>query len=447
MPLSRNAPEPRASISAADAAPALTQDEFAAALAAIGGFEPCPLVAVAVSGGPDSLALAILADRWARGRGGRAWALTVDHRLRPESAAEAKTVGNWLGARDVPHGILVWDGPKPASGIQEAARAARYRLLADWCEARGCLHLLTGHQREDQAETYLIRRRARSGGDGLAGIAAVRELTRLRLVRPLLGIPRARLAALLDAEGQEYVRDPGNRNPAFERSRVRMAATDNDIKVALAEVRVNGRARVGREHGLAALLGRAAAMHPAGFAVLDPAPILAAGELGERALGRVAAAIGGAAYPVRRERLARLRAGLEASPARARTLGGCRLVPWRGRVLVLRESARAEPPCRLDPGASVLWDRRFRATLPRTARGPMILSYLGADGVAALGRGAAADASLLPRLVYPALPAFRDGEGLAAVPHLDYRRGLAEDLPSLAFSPSEPLFGAGFTVV
>jgi tRNA(Ile)-lysidine synthase len=445
MPLSRTAPEPRASTSAAEAA--LTQPEFDAALAAIGGFEPRPLVAVAVSGGPDSLTLAILADRWARARGGRVWALTVDHRLRPESSAEADTVGKWLGARGVPHEVLVWDGPKPASGIQEAARSARYRLLAAWCEASGCLHLLTGHQRDDQAETYLIRRRARSGGDGLAGIAAVRELAQLRLVRPLLGVARVRLAALLDAEGQEYFRDPSNRNRAFERSRVRAVATANDIDAALTEVRANGRARIAHEQALAALLGRAVALHPAGFAVLDPAPILAAGELGERALGRVAAAIGGAAYPARCERLARLRAGLGESPARARTLGGCRFVPWRGRVLVLRENARAAPPRRLDPGASVLWDRRFAATLARTARGPVSLSCLGADGVAALGRGAVADANPLPRLIYPALPALRDDEGLAAVPHLDYRRGLPDDLPALVFSPSEPLFGAGFTVV
>src|SRR5438552_7537765 len=115
----------------------LTLGELADALDCIGGFEARPLVAVAVSGGPDSMALAILADRWARQRGGQAWALTVDHRLRPESAAEAQTVAEWLSARAIPHEILVWADEKPASGIQEAARAARYRLLAGWCRERG----------------------------------------------------------------------------------------------------------------------------------------------------------------------------------------------------------------------------------------------------------------------------------------------------------------------
>src|SRR5205823_283329 len=153
---------------------------------AIGGFEARPVVVVAVSGGPDSLALVILADRWARQRGGVAWALTVDHRLRPESGEEARLVGEWLAARSIAHRVVHWTGAKPASGIQEAARAARYDLLAGWCRSHGCLHLLTAHHREDQAETYLMRRRAGSGLDGLAGMSAMRELPGLRLVRPLL---------------------------------------------------------------------------------------------------------------------------------------------------------------------------------------------------------------------------------------------------------------------
>jgi tRNA(Ile)-lysidine synthase len=447
MPRSRSTLTPSASASVAEATSALTQSEFAAALAAIGGFEPRTFVAVAVSGGPDSLALAILADRWARQRGGRAVALTVDHRLRPESADEAATVGGWLAARGLSHAVLVWDGAKPTTGIQAAARAARYRLLAERGAAEGCLHLLTAHHREDQAETYLIRRRAGSAVDGLAGIAAVRELAQLRLVRPLLGVPRARLAALLDAERQPYLRDPSNRNAAFERVRVRERLDPGAVDDAIAEAAANAALRIERERAVAALLARAVSLHPAGFALIDPGPIAAAGELGERALGRVAGTVGGGCYPLRRERLTRLRAALAETPARARTLGGCRFVPWRGRVLVLREIARAAPPVRLDPGASVFWDRRFGVAMPANAAAPLTLSYLGSEGVAAFGRHAVAGDNPLPRLVYPALTALWDGEGLAAVPHLGYRRPQEGLLPDLAFSPQAPLYGAGFTVV
>jgi tRNA(Ile)-lysidine synthase len=446
MPRSRNTPAPSASASVAETSSALTQAEFAAALAAIGGFEPRPFVAVAVSGGPDSLALAILADCWARERGGRAVALTVDHRLRPESADEAATVGSWLAARGVPHAVLAWNGAKPPTGIQEAARAARYGLLAERCAAEGCLHLLTAHHREDQAETYLIRRRARSAVDGLAGIAAVRELTQLRLVRPLLGVPRARLAALLDAERQPHLRDPSNRDPRFERARLRERLDPDAIDEAVKETAGHAARRIERERALAAVLARAVTLHPAGFATLEPEQIVAAGELGERALGRIAGTIGGASYPLRRERLARLRAALAETPARARTLGGCRFVPWRGRVLVLREIARSAPPVRLDPGKSVFWDRRFRAALPEGAVASLSLSCLGSEGVAALGRQVVAGDNPLPRLVYPALPALWDEDGLIAVPHLGYRQKRAAVLPSVAFSSLAPLCGAGFTV-
>ena len=154
----------------------LTLSELDARLAAIGGFEARPLVAVAVSGGPDSMALMLLADRWARTHGGQAWGLTVDHGLRRESADEARTVASWLGARAIPHETLCWVGPKPTGGIQEVAREARYRLLTAWCRDHFCLHLLTAHHLEDQIETHLIRRHAGSGVDGLAGMSAVREL-------------------------------------------------------------------------------------------------------------------------------------------------------------------------------------------------------------------------------------------------------------------------------
>ncbi|HTZ37990.1 MAG TPA: tRNA lysidine(34) synthetase TilS [Stellaceae bacterium] len=432
----------------AAAEPPLTEGEFAALVDAIGGFEPQPLVAVAVSGGPDSMALAILADRWARSRGGAARALIVDHRLRPDSAAEAQTVAGWLAARGIAHAVLAWDGDKPASGIQEAARAARYRLLATWCAARGCLHLLTAHHREDQAETYLIRRRARSGPDGLAGMSAVRELAQLRLVRPLLGVPRARLAALLAAERQPSVADPSNRDPAYERVRLRGTAAAAVRQIG-AELREHAAQRLARERQLAALLAAAAAVHPAGLAVLDPAPLVAAGELGERALGRVAALIGGAAYPLRRARLARLRVALGEIPPRARTLGGCRFVPWRGRVLVLREAKRAAPPLTLAPGMSGLWDRRFALRLPADAPGAIEIGPLGSAGAAAM-RPAMPPLMLgdnpLPRLVYPALPALRDAAGLAAVPHLGYRRA-GTRLPETTLRPAVSLFEAGFTVV
>jgi tRNA(Ile)-lysidine synthase len=437
-------------VSAADAPAAapLTAAELAASLAAIGGFEARPRVVVAVSGGPDSLALMLLADRWARERGGAACGLTVDHGLRPESAAEASCVAGWLAGSGIRHEILRWEGDKPTSGIQEAARAARYELLAGWCRSHGVLHLLAAHHREDQAETYLIRRRAGSGGDGLAAMSAVRELAGCRLVRPLLGVARARLAAVLAAAGQQFLRDPSNLNPAFERARLRLSCspiTVDDIDDIIAATRACARERIAREAALDRLIGRAVTLHPAGFAVVDPDRLAAAdADSAERLLGRVAASIGGLRYPARRTRLARLRAGLLSAPLRARTLGGCRFVPWRGRLLVLREPAAAAPPVCVPPGARLIWDRRFAAALAPAAHGAYLLGCLGKSGAALPGRR---DIDL-PPLVDPVLPAVWDDAGeLTAVPHLGFRRAGAGALPELSFQPVSPLTRAGFTVV
>jgi tRNA(Ile)-lysidine synthase len=363
--------------------------------------------------------------------------------LRPESAAEARQVAAWLGARGIAHETLGWAGDKPTTGIQEAARTARYRLLAEWCAARGVLHLMTAHQREDQAETYLIRRRAGSGVDGLAGMSAVRELAGCRLARPLLDVPRTRLAAFLNEERQPFVDDPSNRNPAFERSRLR-GQTDASVDAAGRETKRCAEARIAREGALDALLARCVSLHPAGFAVIDPGVLRAApDELAQRLLTRVTGCIGALRYPPRRERVARLRAALASAPGRGRTLGGCRFVFWRGRILVLRELAAAAPPVRLEGGKEVWWDRRFVAALSDAATAPLTLGYLGSRAYEHDESTAA-----LPRLLRPILPAAWDETGLVTVPHLASGSdpGGAGGL-RVAFCPANPLTGAGFTVV
>ena len=477
----------------------LTLPEFGASLTAIGGFEARPLIAVAVSGGPDSMALMLLADRWARGRDGRAWGLTVDHGLRRDSAGEARIVASWLGARAIPHRILRWTGTKPSSGIQEAAREARYRLLAGWCREQGALHLFIAHHLQDQIETHLIRRRAGSGVDGLAGMSAVRELEGCRLVRPLLATPRERLAALLAAEGQPFLRDPSNLNPLFERARLRLAAgresssppagervevrgrrtagppvpspgspvygratpgsspgqacsrdaregfTEDDAGALPATMRVCARERIVREAALDRLIARAVWLHPAGFGVLDPAALAAADpDTGARLLSRVVLCLGGVRYPPRAARLARLRAALAQPPWRARTLGGCRFVPWRGRLLVLRELAAAEAPIALEPGGDLRWDRGFAVRLPPNAVRGFTLGYLGQYAGVRPERGFG---RVLPPLVHAVLPVFWDAEGIASAPHLGYARSGLPVLPLLLFRPGRPLTQPGFTVV
>src|SRR3954466_2707365 len=160
-----------------------------------------PALILAISGGPASTALMWLAARWRarRKRGPKLIAVTIDHGLRPESAREALTVKRLARKLGIAHRTMAWTGTKPATGIQEAARNARYRLLADAARKSGARHILTAHTLDDQAETVLFRLARGSGVSGLKGMSGLRRFDAQRpalsLVRPLLSIPKSRLLA------------------------------------------------------------------------------------------------------------------------------------------------------------------------------------------------------------------------------------------------------------
>ncbi len=182
-----------------------------------------PAVMLAVSGGPDSVALMWLAARWRRGlkRGPRLIAVTVDHGLRKDAAREARDVKRLARELGIEHRTLRWQGPKPRTGVQAAAREARYRLLAKAARASGAMHVATAHTRDDQAETLLMRLLRGSGISGLSAMAADTERGGVRLLRPLLEISKAELIATLQAAGVVFADDPSNRDPAFTRPRLR----------------------------------------------------------------------------------------------------------------------------------------------------------------------------------------------------------------------------------
>jgi tRNA(Ile)-lysidine synthase len=437
---------------------ALGPQDFAALIGAFAPFEPHPTLAVAVSGGADSMALAILAADWAKARGGRAVALTVDHGLRSGSAREARQTGRWLGARGIAHRVLTWAGQKPASGIQAAAREARYRLLGDWCRRHGVLHLLVAHTREDQAETFLLRLGRGSGADGLAGMPALVERPQLRLLRPLLAVSKARLVATLKARQQEWIEDPSNRDESFARVRVRAMLSARADKAAMhrrlaAASSTLGRARAANERAAAALLAAAARLHPAGYIELDAARLCAgAPGAAARAVGRCLMAVSGEAYAPRGEKMARLLADvLGDGPFRPRTLGGCRILPSGGRILICREWKRSEPAVLPPGGGPRLWDRRFvvRRRGAQRGAGALRVGALGEKGWAEVVKQAPQLRAAVPAAVRPALPALFDAkQRVLAVPHLGFFASHAKAAHGLklAWQPANPLTAAGFSV-
>jgi tRNA(Ile)-lysidine synthase len=186
-------------------------------------WKTAPAIVLAVSGGPDSVAMMWLAARWrgAMARGPRLVAVTIDHRLRSEAAREARDVKQLAKSFDLPHRTLRWTGAKPKTGLPAAARDARYRLLAKAARAAGATHVLTAHTQDDQAETLLMRMARGSGIAGLAAMARQSERDGVMLVRPLLHIPKTRLLATLKKAKIGFADDPTNRDVNFTRPRFR----------------------------------------------------------------------------------------------------------------------------------------------------------------------------------------------------------------------------------
>jgi tRNA(Ile)-lysidine synthase len=401
---------------------------FGAAMDRLGPFEPHPGVAVAVSGGADSLALVVLADGWVRERGGTVVGLIVDHGLRAESAEEARVTVERLAGIGVPSQVLCLTGLAHGSALAERARVWRYAALTDACARAGVLHLLLGHHAADQAETLAMRVLRDSGTHGLAGMAALRETAGVRLLRPLLSFPPDALRALLTARGLAWVDDPSNRDLHTLRSRLRHGlgvAPEPALGTALAAA---GWLRRREEEAIAAELAERAAIWPEGFALVSP------GRIGVAALRSLIGMIGGSAYPPGAAQIGELAAELK--PA---TVAGVRILP-AGRLgnglLMVREDAAIGGPVRAFDGA--IWDRRFRLVTKGDVPGGALIGALGRDAVRFRR------SSSLPSVVLRTLPGIRIGEKLAYVPHLRYTWRENDTRASMVFSPSRQAAGAAF---
>lgn len=361
------------------------------------------------------MALLSLLARWAGKAGGRVATATVDHGLRPESAAEARRVAEWSRLLGGAHRTLKVEAPPPNGGLQEWARERRYALLLQWARESGGIPVALAHTLDDQAETFLLNLARGSGVDGLAAMAPETMRGGVRLLRPLLAVSRKRLRRTLEALGQDWLEDPSNLDRRFLRVRARHAmealrSLGIDARRLGATAAAMARARRALERQTAACLGD---FHwgELGEVELDPARIgCEEREIGLRALRGVLAAASGRGLPPRLVRLESLLDWiLGGGGARARTLHGCVLRRAAGgRILVVREFSRCAPALVLRAGEERVWDRRWRVSL--RGGGPCLVGALGAEWRAG---------GALPRpLVRQSLPAFRQGGEIVAVPPL-----------------------------
>lgn len=323
------------------------QPAFEAALAAL---PPCLLdapIGVAVSGGGDSLALLILAHRWATRQGRTLFALTVDHGLRPEARGEAEAVAALCGKLGLAHETLRLEGAAPR---QASLRRGRHAALARAARQRGSRLLLTGHTADDQAETFLMRARQGSGWYGLAGMRPLSlspvwpEGQGVFIARPLLGARREGLRAFLQAEGVGWADDPSNENPAFERVRMRRLLCPK-VSGFVQLLSVIDRFQTLRMIEDVALWrwmatncsAREEGIELASLAGLPP-------ERAARAMGLLVQIAAGREAPPRGESLIRLVDRIVSDEDfRGATLGGCQVRRRRGRLQLLPEVGQPRP--------------------------------------------------------------------------------------------------------
>lgn len=329
-----------------------------------------PAIAIAVSGGADSLALMLLAQRWATSllNPPRIHVYSVDHGLRAEAAGEVAMVMQVAQALGLIARGLAWTGNKPAAGVQEAARMARYRLMGAAMAGDGVGVLLTAHHRQDQAETVLMRMAHGSGIEGLKGMASMAEVEGVTVHRPLLGCDPAALRALVLEAGLVPAEDPSNDDTHYERVRWRQAMPQlaalgldasaigvfaermAEADAAIAQMADGCFSEIVRLDGFGA-----ARIELTPFIGLSPA-------ISTRLLGRVLNIVGGRQKPRALGQVERLRQSIaDNTLAKSTTVLGCVVRLKDGAIAVAREPGRALPQdATLMPRGELVWDERFR---------------------------------------------------------------------------------------
>jgi tRNA(Ile)-lysidine synthase len=312
--------------------------------------------------------------------------LTVDHRLRPGSEAEARLVAASASALGFASHILAWDADKPQTAVQSAARAARYALLTDTCKTLGIPALLTAHTLDDQAETFVMRLKRGSGLNGLAGIPLETSLHGVSIIRPLLAFRKSTLVRHLKECGQPFVDDPSNDSPRFERGRLRptmralQKAGVSAAAMALSARRLQ-RCRTAFDALVQRDINHALAVSPLGELRLPSVLYMnAPEEMQVRYLAAMLQLMRGEAFTLNLSKLETAASLLHTDGDRI-TLAGCLAVRESDSICVAREVGRmGENGLILEPGGSAVWDNRYRVTLDSSAPSPVNVRELSPSG-------------------------------------------------------------------
>lgn len=404
--------------------PVLSDDEIRDILAPLGEYTR---VALAVSGGGDSTALMVLARDWAKRQhlAPHLVVLTVDHGLRTDSRQGAEWVAQRATALGLECHMLTWRDP-PHGASQALAREARYDLLTNFAREHCIEAVVTAHTRDDVAETFLMRLARGSGIDGLAAMQPESAWNGVLLLRPLLGVTRDQLRAELRARGVDWLEDPSNADPHFERVRIRtVLPVLAGLGIAPAQIAESAmrlrRARDAIDAAAAHFIARHVTSDPGGYLWADSTALnQLPEEVAISALKQTLRAVGGQPRAPRLRKLEMLAGQLRHVSRVAMTLGGCMLArsgPDKA-LMICREPGRLRAaPVDLLSGQSAVWDRRFRICAGRLRAGAVTVDALGEANLAALPDVVRREH---PRAALVTLPALYDGGACLGVPIAGY---------------------------
>ena len=429
----------------------LLAERFSQSLKSLFEAESYPsTVAVAVSGGSDSMALCLLLQTWCRRNDISLVALTVDHGLRAEAAGEALLVKKWLGHHGIEHKILTRKGPRPEAGVQEFARDARYNLLFEACRQSGISALFVGHQQEDHQETFLMRLSKGSGLSGLAGMSLKTARDGINIIRPLLSFTRAELRMFLQNFAQDWIEDPSNESPEYTRTELgHVMGHIRNLPGSSAEAISLSLRRIQRaEAALLSMTEKAwqdqVRLNPYGFVGLQMDLFKnMPDEIGIRILAKAVQIMRGTGFRVKLQELEniaeRLRTGVQEPFA---TLSGCQFQIRGVELLILREPGRdGLPVIPLGGERQMLWDGRFSIIDQKAgdvADGPSLeVRVLGDSGWHQLQPYVILpEIEKLPAIVRKNLPGVWSGEKLVSAPLISAESlglGIANDRFEMVF--------------
>lgn len=397
-------------------------------------FEDAPVIAIATSGGADSLGLILLADEWSRSKkspsGTSIVGLTVDHGLRPNSTSEARLVQEWLKKRDIQHHILTWEGTKPTSKIQNSAREARYDLLSQWCLKNNVLHLLTGHHATDQLETFLMRLSKGSGLKGLTGIQKEVFMPFGRLIRPFLEENPLTIKLALNRFGQDHIEDPSNQNIQFERTRWRkvlplleeQSLTTTALNKTLNKLQSEQNVL---EKEVTKALIKCFTVEMCGLIRIDKKIFTKIPrQIGHKLLEKGILSVSGHDYGPKKESLQNLYDGLIMGKKIPLTLSGCRIMCRKKEIIIGREyEALKNTATTLHNNLNCKWDNKFQVRVKKAQiTENLIIRALGPEGLKQLReKNIPIKYKDIPQPLLLTLPSVWKNNEIISIPHLTWK--------------------------